>query len=189
MPCVSWIRISEDLSMKKISLILTFLLMCILVSNVSAISFDNCEGGNLTLTYVNSDAGYDDEFGYVVTDSLLPLGIIHHVSIGSTYSMGVYTGGHVQIYIKDPYDNVYKSFQPASDGLVHTHYVIKPDGSWTINFEDLLGGGDLDYDDVILNVACTPRPIPTPEFPIIAVPAALIIGLIGAVIFIQNIKK
>jgi choice-of-anchor C domain-containing protein len=40
-----------------------------------------------------------------------------------------------------------------------------------------------------ISVERTDQPIPTPEFPTVALPVALIVGLIGAVLFIRNTKE
>lgn len=43
--------------------------------------------------------------------------------------------------------------------------------------------------ELILPDTCTTPPTPVPEFPLIALPAALIVGLLGAVLFIQKSKE
>ena len=62
------------------------------------------------------------------------------------------------------------------------------DGSFTVQFENLWGvqpESDRDFNDVVLNVACIPD-TNAPEFPTLALPAGLIVGLIGAVLFIRR---
>jgi len=50
----------------------------------------------------------------------------------------------------------------------------------------LYGGGDKDYNDVVLNVACTPDPVITPEFPSLALPIGLMIGMLGFVLLFRR---
>lgn len=44
------------------------------------------------------------------------------------------------------------------DGLVHALLLLNADGSITVGFEDILGGGDLDFDDLVFTVAEVPLP-------------------------------
>lgn len=45
-----------------------------------------------------------------------------------------------------------------ADGLVHALLILNADGSITVGFEDILGGGDLDFDDLVFTVAEVPVP-------------------------------
>jgi choice-of-anchor C domain-containing protein len=86
----------------------------------------------------------------------------------------------------------------AFDSTGHTHsdmgWEVKTasglpaSGSTLLQFADT-GSGPWGpaLDDI--TVECTAQNIPVPEFPSMALPAAFIVGLIGAVLFIQSTKK
>lgn len=44
------------------------------------------------------------------------------------------------------------------DNIVHAILMQNADGSITVGFEDILGGGDLDFDDVVFTVTEVPLP-------------------------------
>ncbi len=204
--------------MRKVWMILAFLALFMLISTASAVSFTSCDNGNqIVITYVNSSADYNDIFGFAdPVNGDTDLGMIHSVTPPHEYyPIGAYEpGSYVSVYVKDPYNHIYRPWTPSGDGVLepyHTKALQQPDGSWTIGFEDVWGGGDLDYNDVFLNVACkavptqpqdptptltqdpTPTlpqdPTPTPEFPTLALPAAFITGLLGVVLFIKRTKE
>ncbi len=145
--------------------------------------------GKLVVTYIGSDADYNNEFG-IATPGPLSLGKIHDVTPPKVYSdVGrCENGKEVVLYIKAPDGYTYVTNANGPDGVDHAKVTEEADKSFTAGFEDVYGGGDLDYNDVFLNVACTQEAIPTPEFPTIALPAALVVGLLGAVLFIKSIK-
>ncbi|MCK9593468.1 MAG: DUF642 domain-containing protein [Methanoregula sp.] len=61
-------------------------------------------------------------------------------------------------------------------------------GSTVLEFVDTgTGPWGPALDDI--SVECTDNPTPVPEFPSMALPAAFIVGLIGAVLFIQSTKQ
>jgi hypothetical protein len=181
--------------MKKAWIILAVLVAFALIGTVSAsgptIKF--LYDGKLVVTYVDSDAGYNNEFG-IYTPGPIILGKIHDVSKGTVYQdVGrCENGKEVVLYIISPPEGgtvTYLSNANGPDGVDHAIVTAEADNSFTVGFEDLYGGGDRDYNDVFLNVACTPDPIATPEFPTMALPAALIVGILGAVLFIQRSKE
>ena len=180
--------------MRKTLMCLALLVAFALVGTVSAsgpaITFPYY--GNLEVTYINSSAGYNNEFG-VLTPGPLFLGKIHDVSEGTVYpDVGRCENGEVVLYITSPPEGgtvTYPSNANGPDGVDHAIVTAEADNSFTVGFEDLYGGGDRDYNDVFLNVACTPDSIATPEFPTMALPAALIVGMLGAVLFIQRSKE
>ncbi len=197
--------------MKKAWMILGLVAVCALISTVSAVHFPSCDNGNrIVVTYVNSSADYNDVFGIVdpVTDADInlgtihtDLGLIHKASPGQQYyPIDTYPpDSSLEVFIKTPDGHTYRIWKPAGDGVpspYHTKALEQPDGSWTVGFEDTWHGGDLDYNDVFLNVACEavktptqPDPLPTPEFPTMALPAAMIVGLLGAVLFMKRTKE
>jgi hypothetical protein len=182
----------------KFGILLVFAVL-VLVGTVSAfapITFPY--DGKLVVTYVSSDAGYNNEFG-VFLPGPLSLGKIHDVTPPQVYTQvgRCSNGENVVVYITtpikptDPYGpQTYYSNALGDDNLDHAYVTPQVDGSFNVAFEDswkdLI---DNDANDVVLNVACTPDPINTPEFPTLALPAGLIVGLLGVVLFIQKTKE
>ena len=193
--------------MKKAWIILVVIAALALIVPVSAfapISFPY--NGDLRVQYVSKSAAYDNEFGTYLPE-LHKLGNIGGATpavAGTIYeNIGRCSPDKnvaIVLYIKSPDPVTYYSDIPGPDGLDHA-LVSGPDaGGWyTVGFEDIYDvrsipgkPGDADYNDVVLNVTCTkdtPPPIPTPEFPTMALPAALIVGMLGAVLFIQRMKE
>jgi hypothetical protein len=209
----------RTLSMKSTWIMLAMCITFALVSTVSASPVKPVNGpasitfsyeGNLVVTLVSSSAGYNNEFG-TFSPVTKKLGFINDPkpADGSQYTeVGRCSDGvQVVLYITtpgkptDPHGpQMYRSDIKGGEPVPQPHADVFPqsDGSYTVGFEDLWGGGDRDYNDVVLNVACTPDPIvtnpddpstPVPEFPTMALPAGLIMGLLGAVLFIQRIKE
>jgi len=177
--------------MRKALFIFTILIAFALVGMVSAsgpaIKFPYA--GKLVVTYVDSDAGYNNEFG-VLTPGPKVLGKIHDVPAGTVYTDAgrCEQDGDVVLYIKSDPGFTYPSKGNGPDGKDHVIITADGDNSFTVAFEDLYNLGDKDYNDVILNVACT-KDIATPEFPTLALPAGLIVGILGAVLFLQRSKE
>jgi hypothetical protein len=193
--------------MRKAWIILVVIAALALIAQVSAfapISFPY--NGDISVKYVSQNGDYNNEFG-IYLPVFQKLGNIHG---GTPAAEGtVYTGEGrcspndpvaIVLYITSPDPRTYRSDVAGQDGLDHAR-VSGPDaGGWyTVGFEDIYGvknipgkPGDADYNDVILQVTCikdSPPPIPTPEFPTMALPAALIVGMLGAVLFVQRIKE
>ena len=182
--------------MKKGWIILAVLAVFALVSTVSAfgpITFPY--DGNLKVGYLGSfTAGYNNQFG-IDKPAHISLGFTKtpYTAPGTVFSVGRCSSDEpVVLYMVSPPSGgskTYYSDQLGADGVNHA-IVSEAGGVYTVAFEDLVNGGDKDFNDVVMNVTCTrDNPIPTPEFPTIALPAALIVGIIGAVLFIQKSKK
>ncbi len=191
--------------MKKAWIVLTIVAVFALAGTASA--FGNIVfpyDGNLVVTYVSQDAGYNNHFGIVLPE-LHPLGQIHGITPslpGSEYTdIGRCSPDtNVAVYIRTPLvvspivnsDRLYRSdIANPNDGLDHALVTPQGDGSYTVAFEDSFRYDiDHDFNDVVLNVACIrDTPIPTPEFPTMALPAAMIVGLLGAVLLIQRSRE
>jgi len=177
--------------MRKKWIILAVLVVFALVSTVSAqgpIIFPY--KGDIVVTFDSYSAGYNNEFGMYLPVSK-SLGYIHNEPVGKTYIVGRCSPDtNVVLYITSPTGYTYYSDLIASgDGFNHVKVVdINGDGSlYTANFENLYGTEkpDWDFDDVVLSVSCT-KDIPAPEFPTMALPAALIVGMLGTILFIRR---
>jgi hypothetical protein len=199
--------------LKKIWLILSVFLLFALVGAVDAatISFDtDCD---VNVTFVGSDAGYNNIFGWVSAappgGTLNGLGTGHETSVNSVFPISL-RAAHEDIYLYiTTNENVPKTYfsGPSSanpDGIEHVSVTRVNANLIKVGFEDLNGGGDRDFDDVTLTVACSPiikiadpvtpaDPVAlaaaVPEFPTMAFPVALIIGMLGAVLFIQRTRE
>jgi hypothetical protein len=187
----------------KFGILLVFA-MLVVVGTVSAfgpITFDY--NGDLVVTYVNSSADYHNVFG-IASPVDKELGAIHEpdaAAPGTEYDVGrCSNGAPVVLYIETPGGYTYPSDQNGPDGKNHALVTGPVDGVYTVGFEDIYdfkipgvngceSNGEPDYNDVFLSVACTPDPINAPEFPTLALPAGLIIGMLGVVLFIQKTKE
>jgi len=194
--------------MKKTGIILAVLIALALVGTVSAysdIKFD-CNG-KLVVNYLSSNAWYNNAFGISEPGPELFLGKIHDVTPPVEYpniDRRCSKGENVALYIttpgpkdpgtadhKDPFGpTTYYSNKAGGDGFDHATPKLMDDESYNIAFEDSWKDWiDDDTNDVVLNVACICDPITTPEFPTMALPAALIVGMLGAVLFLQRSKE
>lgn len=195
--------------MKKTLIVLVLLVMFALIGTASAIgpiTFGN--NGDLVVTYVSSSAWFNDEFGIsspgpvslgkiydfippvIFTDSRRcekDVGVVLFITTPVSPTPSLPLPGK----LLDPHGpQTYLSNQLGADGLDHASVTPNGDGSFRVAFEDSwMDSIDDDTNDVVLNVACKPTSIPTPEFPSVALPAALIVGLIGTILFIQKSKK
>jgi hypothetical protein len=189
--------------MRKIWIILAVLIVFALVSTVSAIPIQFDTTCQVTVKYLGGDAGYDNVFGWVEG---LPPGTLNYLGTGNDYS-NTPIGESWNIGARTAYENNIFYITPAQTGLTYysdpatanpdsiEHVMVTPIDPTaylvSVGFEDLLGGGDTDFNDINLEVTCTPiiTPPPVPEFPTAALPAALLVGMLGAVLFIQKTKK
>jgi hypothetical protein len=189
--------------MKKAWIILAVLVGFALVSTASAfgpITFSY--NGNLVVTYVSLSAGYNNEFG-IEQPGLVSLGFIHGNSPavpGTVYeNIGRCSpDSPVVLYLNNSPQGGSKTFysdRVGEDGLDHALVIGPVNGVYSVGFEDIYGvrtipgiPGDGDYNDVVLTVACTKDVTPIPEFPALAMPVGLIIGILGAVFYIRSTK-
>jgi len=187
--------------MRKIGIILAVLIAFALVTTVSAYAPINFSyNGDLALKYLGKGgAAYDNQFGI---DQPLPHTVLGHINGLNPAVPGTIYGNigkcskdnlvEVVLFIKTPVSDgshTYYSNAKGWDGKNHANVIKQGDGSFNVDFEDWT---DTDFQDVQLNIACIPEeqpPIPTPEFPTMALPAALLVGLIGAVLVIQKSKE
>jgi hypothetical protein len=181
--------------MRKQILVSIVLLAFALVSTVSAfgeIKFPY--DGKLKVGYLGSvTASYNDQFG-IDQPAHMSLGFTKspYTAPGTVFDAGrCIDGKEVVLYITAPDHRTYYSNVVGADGFNHAD-VSKVGEMYTVKFEDLPKTSkyyDNDLDDVIMNVTCIKDIIPIPEFPTMALPSALIVGLIGAVLFIQKSKE
>ena len=186
--------------MEKKWIVVAVLVMFALIGTASAfapITFPY--SGDIQVTYVNNiTEAYNNAFG-ISLPAIHQLGFtIHPAAAHGT----VYTNigecspdTNVELYITNPAGHTFYSDKIGGDGLDHA-IVTGPTGtaghlSYHVAFEDVYGHnpnvGEPDNNDVIMDVACNTFPVP--EFPTMALPAALIVGFVGAILFIKSTKE
>jgi hypothetical protein len=180
--------------MKKLCIIgiMAVLLLAGTVSAAIPITFNH--DGNLVVTYVskNTTLNLKNEFG-IFTPGPVILGNTTDVTAPQIYAgKGVCTSGEpVVLYIKNPAGTLFRSdlthahIAPLSGSVDDAQVVSNADGSYTVGFLNARIG-PLVYDRVVMNVACDRS---VPEFPTATLPVALIVGLLGAVLFIQRTRE
>ena len=180
--------------------ILTFLVAFSLITTVSAvpIKFDTaCE---VTVTYLGTNAAYHNAFGWVEgipPGTLHYLGTGHSTSPGTSWDIGPRVANVNNILYITPSEtqHTYYSDPTASNSDSIEHVKVTQIDQYgylvCVGFEDLFGGGDKDFNDIYLEVSCTPitSPKPVPEFPTMALPVVLIVGLVGTVFIIQTTRE
>ncbi len=126
------------------------------------------ETGSVIATYLGHTADYTNEL-YLYMPST-GLGVIfnnHTTPIGTTFDLGSFAAGTelvFAIYVLNTGDTFYSGDASRnSDGLAHavvdTEYTA--DAAY-VGFEDLLGGGDMDYDDVMFSFTNVSVDLPEP---------------------------
>ncbi len=83
--------------------------------------------------------------------------LLFYSAAGATLDLGTFLAGDelvVAIFVRDTCQTFYSGpGERNPDGLAHAVLSRQADGRWAVRFEDLLGGGDRDYNDVVLQVA------------------------------------
>ncbi|EXI73187.1 MAG: hypothetical protein AW07_02801 [Candidatus Accumulibacter sp. SK-11] len=116
-------------------------------------------GGEVVICFAGQTAGYDRVLNLIEPTGFLgnPFFHNHQTAVGTALSLGTYAAGTVLRFRMDVLSTGDKFFTGPgtgnADGLVHVGHatwaadgVIPVDGLW-VGFEDILGGGDRDYDD------------------------------------------
>ncbi len=127
------------------------------------------ETGNVTATFLGSDAGYTDViyFNNAGFNTLMFNG--KTTAIGTVFNLGSFARG-TELSFRMHVTNTGNSFYtgPASnnfDNVIHAHASLDNNSSAVLGFEDLQGGGDRDYNDIqmrVTNVSNVPA-VPEPE--------------------------
>jgi hypothetical protein len=123
-------------------------------------------GGDVVVTFVSNEAGFTSELfldGALGEDS----GALFNnwtTDIGSSVNLGSVAEGTELIFkllVKETGDIFYTGLGSRNaDGVVHAT-IDNVDGQVFVGFEDLFGGGDFDYDDLVFaftNVVFTDAP-------------------------------
>jgi hypothetical protein len=188
--------------MRKTLIILAMLAVVSFASTVGALPITFNSPGTLHIKFISEEADYNDYFG-IASPFSQALGMNHMTVAGYEWDLGhidsmvpivlnlhAYDGTtHLSDFVSNPVSG-------NLDGLEHIK-ITQLGEVKRIGWEDIYGPGrgdqtlpgDEDYNDVVLDVWVVPDPIPTPEFPTMAFPVALIMGMLGAVLLIQKTKE
>lgn len=134
-------------------------------------------GGEVSVAFEGSEAAYDLRLYQSNADSQGPFFPNHATPVGTSRSLGIFLPGTELAFMLDVVTTGYRFFTgPASanpDGVVHaiaeefTGTPVIPMSGVRVAFEDLLGGGDGDFNDfsfVVSNVALkSSSPVPEPS--------------------------
>lgn len=109
----------------------------------------------VVVTFLSTSTAYSDE---LVLDAPEAVTLARNWSdaVGQVSTLGPY-GIDAELIFALNVQNTGEHWQSGpgdrnSDGVVHVAATFEGDCSWLIGFEDMTGGGDLDYNDVVLRV-------------------------------------
>lgn len=124
-------------------------------SNPAARIFTTDSVTAATVTLILSDTGYQDSLTLDSPESVA-LADAWIDPMGTSRSLGPYATDSELIFGINVW-NTGEHWQSGpssrnSDGIIHVAVTYEGACSWLIGFEDLTGGGDLDYNDVVLRV-------------------------------------
>lgn len=125
--------------------------------------------GHVFATFEGQTAGYTSDL-YLSSPTSTFIFTNHVANVGDTVDLGFFSAGTelvFSIYVRNTGDTFYSGLGSANpDGIAHANVINNwAPGLTYVGFEDLYGGGDLDYDDnsfSFTNVA-TLQPVPEPE--------------------------
>ncbi len=116
-------------------------------------------GGDVTVTFLSGGAGYINEL-YLDGATGDSLGILFSTlttPVGSTFNLGAFLPGRELVFrllVRDTGDAFFTGTgQRNPDGIAHAVVdaaVVRTDRA-LVGFEDLFGGGDGDYDDLVFS--------------------------------------
>jgi hypothetical protein len=121
-------------------------------------------GGEIIVTFVGSEASFNS---LILVNSGVPFFPNHSTAPGATFSIGTFAAGTVLDFalMVTTTGNTFHTGPAAGnpDGLAHAvvTYDSGTPGNTLVGFEDILGGGDRDYDDYIFSfkrVTAVPEP-------------------------------
>lgn len=122
--------------------------------------------GAVIATFRGSDAGYDSEL-YLDLVGVGPIFPNHSTAVGTTYNLGNFTAGTeliFRLHVQNTGDDWYTGEASRNaDNLAHADAVDNwnNSGDTWVGFEDIYGGGDLDYNDHQFSFSNTAVPEPS----------------------------
>lgn len=178
--------------LKKIFLAAAFFIAA-LHANAGIFIWDSklyvADTGQVSATFLGSDASYTDILFFSNTGAKLFNN--HKTALNTTINLGMFDAGTellFRLYVKNTHKNFFTG--PASnnfDGVIHATAWLDADQSAVVGFEDLVGGGDHDYNDLrfrVTNVSDIQiSPVPEPSS------YAMILGGLGLIGFLSRRRK
>jgi hypothetical protein len=134
---------------------------------------------------LGTGAGFTNEFGYSINGgSTVFTGLLNHAAVGTAVSFAVTAGDVLRLFARTSAGDTFSSdVSLNSDGVNHIYSVayagapdlgpLVPFGRY-VAFEDLRGGGDLNYNDLNLVLTNISAGVPEP-----ATWAMMLIGFAG----------
>lgn len=179
--------------MKSLSFVLSVLVLLFVSLSVQAVSFTVKNDGPVNAYFAGSSADYESNFLAFIGkgEHQLPFSVFSNqqASIGDFKSMGEFQAGDYFIPVLQVIttgDFFWSNPESNSDGLNHVFASSfqLPDGTSAvlIGFEDIRGGGDLDFNDhmaIFTNIEIAP--VPEPE--------TYLMLLIGLLLVIYVVRK
>jgi hypothetical protein len=115
-------------------------------------------GDPVLVRFVGSDAGYTSELYFFVQggeQQLLLNGQTSAAGLETALSQALARGDEVVlgIYVQNTGQMYYTGVGRNLDGVQHARFWTAEDGSIRVGFEDLEGGGDMDYNDLIFEIS------------------------------------
>jgi hypothetical protein len=121
-------------------------------------------GGEIIVTFESSSASFSS---LILVNSGVPFFPNHSTAPGTTFSIGAFAAGTVLDFalMVNSTGNTFHTGPAAGnpDGLIHAvvTYNSGSPGNTLVSFEDILGGGDMDFNDYIFSfksVTAVPEP-------------------------------
>jgi hypothetical protein len=143
-------------------------------------------GGHIVIRFEGSDAGFDSLISVNGSPEIFPN---HSTAVGATVDLGDFAAGtplDIVLHVLNT-GNFFHTGPGAGniDGIPHANVVYdfgEPGRTW-VGFEDLLGGGDHDYNDHTFSFTNIQAAVPEPST------YALMLGGLGIVGFLARRRK
>ena len=120
------------------------------------------QNSSVSVKFISTSTNYNDLVG-LFSPKYIELIRAHSTPVGSQLSLGNFSAGTELIFFLDNDHGQVWFSGPASrnsDGVAHANVFSLGSNQWQMDFEDLPGGGDKDYNDVKITVTATPSCVP-----------------------------
>lgn len=111
--------------------------------------------GEVMLTFLSKDASYSDDL--FLQGSSTKILNNQTALAGQQFSLGSFQAGAelaFKLFVNDTHNTFYSGFTSNNaDNSIHTVFELNSDKTVIVGFEDLLNGGDKDFNDVIFKLS------------------------------------